>query len=213
MKKKTNLNSLIKISLLGAIAFILMLFEFPIPGFPPFLKLDFSDLPALIGGFALGPVAGIIIEFIKNVLNIILHGSSTGGVGEFANFLVGGVFVYVASWVYHKDKSRKKAIIGLISGTIAMTLVAGLFNYFILIPIYAKLFGGLNNVIGAAAAANKSISSLASLIVIGITPFNILKGAAVSVITFASYKKVSPLIHKESLALEQQKLKEKAGNI
>lgn len=213
MKRKTNLNSLIKISLLGAIAFILMLFEFPIPGFPPFLKLDLSDLPALIGGFALGPVAGIIVELIKNILNVILHGSSTGGTGELANFLVGGTFVGVASFVYHRGKTRKNAIIGLISGTIAMTLVAGLFNYFVLIPLYATMFGGLNNVIGAAAAANKSIDSLASLIVIGITPFNILKGAVVSVITFASYKKVSPLIHKESLNLEQQKLKEKASNL
>jgi riboflavin transporter len=213
MTKKTSLNSLIKISLLGAIAFILMLLEFPIPGFPPFLKLDFSDLPALIGGFALGPVAGVTVELIKNVLNLIMHGTTTGGIGELANLLVGGVFVYVASLIYHKNKTKKSAVVGLIAGTIAMTVVAGVFNYYVLIPLYAKLFGGLENVIGAAAAANKAITSLGTLIVIGITPFNILKGVVVSTITLAIYKKVSPLIHKESLNVEQQKLKGKASNL
>ncbi|MEG0771848.1 ECF transporter S component [Clostridium sp.] len=213
MSKKRNLNSLIKIALLGAIAFIIMLFEFPIPGFPPFLKLDFSDLPALIGGFALGPVAGIMVELIKNILNVVMHGTTTGGVGELANLLVGGVFVYVASFIYHKNKTRKSAVMGLIAGTILMTIVAGVFNFYVLIPLYATLFGGLENVIGAAAVANKSINSLGTLIVIGITPFNILKGIIVSGITLALYKKVSPLIHKESLNVEQQKLREKASNL
>lgn len=213
MSKKRNLNSLIKIALLGAIAFIIMLFEFPIPGFPPFLKLDFSDLPALIGGFALGPVAGIMVELIKNILNVVMHGTTTGGVGELANLLVGGVFVYVASFIYHKNKTRKNAVMGLIAGTILMTIVAGVFNFYVLIPLYATLFGGLENVIGAAAVANKSINSLGTLIVIGITPFNILKGIIVSGITLALYKKVSPLIHKESLNVEQQKLREKASNL
>jgi len=211
MTRRTSLNSLVKISLLGAMAFILMLFEFPIPGFPPFLKLDFSDLPALIGAFALGPVSGIIIELIKNILNFLIHGSTTGGIGEIANFLVGGVFVYVASLIYHKDKTRKNAIIGLIVGTISMTVIAGVFNYYVLLPLYAKLFGGAENVI--AASGSKNITSFMSLIVIGITPFNIIKGVVVSIITFASYKKVSPLIHKESLNIEQEKLRRKASNL
>lgn len=213
MSKKKNLNSLIKISLLGAIAFIIMLFEFPIPGFPPFLKLDFSDLPALIGGFALGPVAGVLIELIKNILNLIMHGTTTGGTGELANLLVGGIFVYVASFIYHRNKNKKNAVMGLVAGTIAMTVVAGAFNYFILIPLYATLFGGLENVIGAAAVANKAINSLGTLIVIGITPFNILKGIVVSGITLALYKKVSPLIHKENVNLEQKKLKGETSNL
>lgn len=203
MKTSKNVNRLVKISLLVAMAFILMLFEFPIPGFPPFLKLDFSDLPALIGGFALGPVAGVIIEGGKVILNLVFHGSYTGGVGEFANFLVGGSFVFVASYIYHKNKTKKSAIIGLIIGTIVMTIVGALLNYYILIPLYATIMGGMSNVIGFAAEGNSSIGSLVGIIVLGITPFNIIKGAIVSLITFVSYKRISPLISRENILAEQ----------
>ncbi|HAK41441.1 MAG TPA: ECF transporter S component [Clostridium sp.] len=203
MKTSKNVNRLVKISLLVAMAFILMLFEFPIPGFPPFLKLDFSDLPALIGGFALGPVAGVIIEGGKVILNLVFHGSYTGGVGEFANFLVGGSFVFVASYIYHKNKTKKNAIIGLIIGTIVMTIVGALFNYYILIPLYATIMGGMSNVIGFSAEGNSNIGSLVGIIVLGITPFNIIKGAIVSLITFVSYKRISPLISRENILAEQ----------
>ena len=203
MKTSKNVNRLVKISLLVAMAFVLMLFEFPIPGFPPFLKLDFSDLPALIGGFALGPVAGVIIEGGKVILNLVFHGSYTGGVGEFANFLVGGSFVFVASYIYHKNKTKKNAIIGLIIGTIVMTIVGALFNYYILIPLYATIMGGMSNVIGFAAEGNSNIGGLVGIIVLGITPFNIIKGTIVSLITFVSYKRISPLISRENILAEQ----------
>ncbi len=203
MKTSKNVNRLVKISLLVAMAFVLMLFEFPIPGFPPFLKLDFSDLPALIGGFALGPVAGVIIEGGKVILNLVFHGSYTGGVGEFANFLIGGSFVFVASYIYHKNKTKKNAIIGLIIGTIVMTIVGALLNYYILIPLYATIMGGMSNVIGFAAEGNSGIGSLAGIIVLGITPFNIIKGVVVSLITFVSYKRISPLISRENILAEQ----------
>ena len=203
MKTSKNVNRLVKISLLVAMAFILMLFEFPIPGFPPFLKLDFSDLPALIGGFALGPVAGVIIEGGKVILNLVFHGSYTGGVGELANFLVGGSFVFVASYIYHKNKTKKNAIIGLIIGTIVMTIVGALLNYYILIPLYATIMGGMSNVIGFSAEGNSNIGSLVGIIVLGITPFNIIKGAIVSLITFVSYKRISPLISRENILAEQ----------
>ena len=203
MKTSKNVNRLVKISLLVAMAFVLMLFEFPIPGFSPFLKLDFSDLPALIGGFALGPVAGVIIEGGKVILNLVFHGSYTGGVGELANFLVGGSFVFVASYIYHKNKTKKNAIIGLIIGTIVMTIVGALFNYYILIPLYATIMGGMSNVIGFSAEGNSNIGSLVGIIVLGITPFNIIKGAIVSLITFVSYKRISPLISRENILAEQ----------
>ena len=203
MKTSKNVNRLVKISLLVAMAFVLMLFEFPIPGFPPFLKLDFSDLPALIGGFALGPVAGVIIEGGKVILNLVFHGSYTGGVGEFANFLIGGSFVFVASYIYHKNKTKKNAIIGLIIGTIVMTIVGALFNYYILIPLYATIMGGMSNVIGFSAEGNSNIGSLVGIIVLGITPFNIIKGTIVSLITFVSYKRISPLISRENILAEQ----------
>jgi riboflavin transporter FmnP len=203
MKTSKNVNRLVKISLLVAMAFVLMLFEVPIPGFPPFLKLDFSDLPALIGGFALGPVAGVLIEGGKVILNLVFQGSYTGGVGEVANFLIGGSFVFVASYVYHKNKTKKNAIIGLVLGTIAMTIVGAVFNYYILIPLYATIMGGMGNVIGSAAEGNSSIGSIAGIIVLGITPFNIIKGTIVSLITFVSYKRISPLISRENVLMEQ----------
>lgn len=198
MKQTQKLNRLVKISLLVAMSFILMLFEFPIPGFPPFLKLDLSDLPALIGAFALGPVAGVIVEGGKVILHIAIKGSSTAGIGDLANFLVGGSFVFVASVMYHKNKTKKNAVTGLVLGTLAMAIVGAVFNYFVLIPLYAKMFGGMDAIIGMSAGSNSAIGSLAGVIALGIVPFNLLKGAIVSVITFASYKKVSPLISKEN---------------
>ena len=205
MNQSQKLNRLVKISLLVAIAAVLMLLEFPIPIFPGFLKIDLSDLPALIGGFALGPVAGVIIEGGKVLLNTLFTGSITGGVGEVANFLIGGSFVFVASYMYHKEKTKKNAAIGLIMGTIVMTIVGAVFNYFILIPLYATLFGGMDAIIGMSAESNSAISNLGGVILLGITPFNILKGSVVSLVTFVTYKKVSPLINKENMLLDQKK--------
>lgn len=205
MNQSQKLNRLVKISLLVAIAAVLMLLEFPIPIFPGFLKFDLSDLPALIGGFALGPVAGVIIEGGKVLLNTLFTGSITGGVGEVANFLIGGSFVFVASYMYHKEKTKKNAAIGLVMGTIVMTIVGAVFNYFVLIPLYATLFGGMDTIIGMSAESNSAISNLGGVILLGITPFNILKGSVVSLVTFVTYKKVSPLINKENMLLDQKK--------
>lgn len=204
MNTSKNVNRLVKISVLVAMAFILMLFDFPIPGFPPFLKFDLSDLPALIGGFALGPIAGVIVEGGKVLLNLLFTGSATGGVGEVANFIIGGSFVWVAAFVYHRNKTKKSALIGLVLGTVAMTIVGAVFNYFILIPLYATMYGGMDAIIGMSSEGNSAISSFAGVIIIGITPFNILKGAVVSGITFASYKKVAPLINKENVNMKHQ---------
>lgn len=208
MNKSKNVNRLVKISMLTAMAFVLMLFEFPIPGFPPFLELDFSDLPALIGGLALGPVAGVIVEGGKILLNLAFNGTITAGIGELANFLIGGTFVFVASFIYHRNKTKKSAIIGLILGTLAMTIVGAVFNYYILLPFYAKIMGGMGSVVGFAAKGNSNISSALGIVVLGITPFNIIKGSMVSLVTFASYKKISPLINREnSLAIQSVKRK------
>ena len=204
MNKLRNVNRLVKISLLVAMAFVLMLFDFPIPGFPPFLKFDLSDLPALIGGFALGPIAGVVIEGGKVLLNLLFTGSSTGGVGEVANFIIGSSFVWTAAVIYHSKKNKKSALIGLATGTIIMTVVGAVLNYFILIPLYATMYGGMGVIIDMSAEGNSAIASLAGIIIIGITPFNILKGLVVSVITFVSYKKVAPLINKENLNIKQQ---------
>ena len=185
-------SSLVKISILSVLAFLIMFIEFPVLFFPEFLKLDLSDIPAIIGGFALGPVAGIFIELIKNLLHFITK-TQTGGVGEFANFLVGGAFVFVSSGIYHISKNKKNAIIGCIIGTVAMAIIGGLANNYILLPFYTK-FMPIDQIVKMGSVVNKAIVDVKSLILYAIVPFNLVKGLVVSVITAVLYKKVAPIL-------------------
>lgn len=184
--KNKKLNYLTKVSLLGVMGFLLMFLEFPLPFLPPFLKFDFGDLPALLGTFALGPVAGILAELIKNILHG-LFGSSSAFVGELANFTFGSLLCIGAGFTYKFKKTKKSAMAGLALGTVLMTISAMLFNYYIFLPLYG-------------------IKSMASIIIKGIVPFNIIKGAVISVITLSVYKKVSPVLHKE---IERNELESK----
>lgn len=197
-KESWNTKTMVKISVLGVISFILMFFELPLPWLAPvFMKLDISDLPALIGAFAIGPMAGVIIQLLKNVLNLLIEGSTTGGVGEVANFVVGATFAYTAGFVYYKKKTFKRAIAGLILGTIVMTIVITIANFYIMFPFYAKLFGmEVQTLVDMGSAINKSIVDLKSMMLIAVVPFNLLKGAIVTVITLLIYKRVSPILHK-----------------
>ncbi|APC82904.1 ECF transporter S component [Clostridium botulinum] len=193
--KSSKLNKLVKISVLGTIGFLLMFIEIPIPIFPEFLKIDISDIPALVGGFALGPVAGILIEFMKNILHSIFKGS-TVFVGEIANFLVGSVLVGISAYIYKRDKTKKGAIVGLAIGTICMSIVAGLLNYYILLPLYEKALNfPIKAVVAIGNKLNPKIVDLKSFIFWSIIPFNLLKGVVVSLITAAIYKNVSPILH------------------
>lgn len=187
-------SNMIKIALLAVISFLVMFIEFPLPFFPPFLKIDFSDLPALIGGFAIGPFAGVMIELIKNLLHFVFK-TSTGGVGELANFVIGSALIFPAAVIYHKNKSRKNAVYGLIVGSIAMGIVGGLANYYVLIPFYSK-FMPIDVIVSSAAALNSLVTDLKSLIIYGIVPFNIIKALIVSIVTLSIYKKVSVILHK-----------------
>lgn len=195
--KDQKLNRLVKISMLSVIAFILMFIEVATPFFPPFLKFDISDLPALIGAFALGPVAGVAIELLKN----ILHGIFVGGsafVGELANFLVGAAMVYVSGYIYNKRKSRGIAVTSLIAGTLTMTVAASVLNYFVFLPLYETvLHFPINAIVEMGSKVNSSIKDLNSFVVWAIAPFNLIKGILVSVLTILVYKSVSPILHKE----------------
>jgi riboflavin transporter FmnP len=174
-----------------------MIAEFPLWFAPGFLKMDLSEIPALLGAFALGPVAGILIEFMKNVLFIAIRGSNSMMVGEIANFMVGSIFVYISGIVYVKNKSRKNAIIGMILGTIAMTVFMSIANYYVMIPFYAKLYGmNLDSIVSMGTALNSNITDFKSLIAYSIVPFNLFKGAVVTLITVLLYKRVSPILHK-----------------
>lgn len=195
--KDQKLNRLVKISMLSVIAFILMFIEVATPFFPSFLKFDISDLPALLGAFALGPVAGVAIELLKN----ILHGMFVGGsafVGELANFLVGAIMVYIAGYIYNKRKSRGTAITSLIAGTLVMTIAASVLNYFVFLPLYETvLHFPINAIVAMGSKINSSIKDLNSFVILAIAPFNLIKGFLVSVLTVLVYKSVSPILHKE----------------
>ncbi|MGL6185425.1 MAG: ECF transporter S component [Clostridium chrysemydis] len=178
--KNKNLNKTIKISLLAAIAFILMFFELPLTPFP-WLKLDLSDVPALMGAFTFGPLTGILIEFLKVMMNLLLSGTSTGGIGELANFLIGASFIAPAAFIYFRNKSKKTAIIGMIVGGISINIVGILANAYLLLPAYGMHLSG---------------SELINYIMVGLVPINTIKAVVVSVMTYILYKRVSVSIFK-----------------
>lgn len=197
--KKENLNTrtMVKISVLAVIALILMLLDFPLWFAPTFLKFDISDVPALIGSFALGPMAGVLVQLVKNLLNLLVEGSGTGGVGEFANFLVGSIYVYTAGLLYYKNKTFKNAIIGMIIGVLAMTISISIINYYFMIPFYAKLFGlPIDKIVAMGSAVNKYVVDFKTLILYAVVPFNLFKGIIVTLVTLLIYKRVSPILHK-----------------
>lgn len=194
-KEYLNTRTMVKVSILGAFSFLLMLFDFPLWFAPNFLKVDFSDVPAMIGSFALGPFAGVLIQLLKNLLNLIIEGSQTGAVGELANFVVGSIFVYTAGAIYHKNKTFKTAIVGMIAGTLSMTVAISIANYFVMIPLYAKIFGWpIEDIVALGSAVNKYVVDFKTLILFSVVPFNILKGVMVTLITTLLYKKVSPIL-------------------
>ncbi len=190
-----NTKIMVKVSVLATIGMILMFFDISVGFAPPFLKLDLADLPALIGAFAMGPMAGVLVQFIKNLLSLLIEGSSTVGVGELSNFIVGSVLVYSAGFIYYRKKSFKNAIIGLIVGVLSMTFVASLSNYFIVFPIYAKVMP-LDKIIEMASSVNTLVVDYKTLILYAVVPFNLLKGTVVSIVTLLIYKRVSPILHK-----------------
>lgn len=195
-KKQLTTRNLVKISVLGAIGMVLMFFELSVGFAPPFLKLDISDMPGLIGSFAMGPMAGVLVQFLKNILSLLIEGTSTGGVGELSNFIVGSVFVYAAGFIYYRKKDFKHAVLGLGLGIILMTIFASLSNYFVVFPLYSRVMIPLDKIIEMAASVNKLVVDYKSLILYAVVPFNILKGLVVSAVTLLIYKRVSPILHK-----------------
>ena len=190
MNNQKRLNKMIKISLLSAIAFILMYVEIPvIPAFP-WLRMDLSDVPALMGAFAFGTLIGVIIELFKNILIILFKGTATGLVGELANFLVGISLVLPASIIYHRKKSKKTAIIGMILGFLSIEVVAILVNMYILLPAFGMHMAG---------------KELINYIVFGLIPFNGVKSIIVSFTTFLLYKRLSITLFKVEPMLGEPK--------
>ena len=191
-----NTKTMAKVAILGALAFVLMLIEFPIPIAPSFYKLDVSEVAVLLGGFALGPLAAIAIEALKNILNIIFTGSDTAYVGELANFIVGSAFVVPAAIIYKNNKTRKSAIIGLIAGIACLVIAGALINAFVLLPMYSTLYNmPLDVIIGFGSEIFSGVKDLFTFVLYCVCPFNLIKGIIVSLITLLIYKRVSPLLH------------------
>ncbi len=195
--KKRALSKLIKVSVLSAMALILMFFEFPLPIFPSFLKIDISDIPALLGAFAMGPFAGIVIELLKNLLYIVTKGSQTAFIGEFANFIVGATLVGTAGILYKRSKTRKNALTSIVLGVLVMSVVASLANYKVFLPLYeSKLGFPISSMVAEGAKIFKGITDLKSFVAYSILPFNLFKGILIGIITFLAYKRLSPILHK-----------------
>lgn len=185
------------IGMFSAIAGILMLFEFPLPFAPPFYEVDLSELPILVGSFAFGPVAGVLMEFIKIVLKLFMKGTSTAFVGDLANFAVGCSLILPASTIYAFKKTKKGAIIACLVGTLCMTVFGTAFNAIYLLPAFSVLYGmPLDSILAMGTNVNPFVaeSSIISFVCWCVAPLNLLKGGIVSIITLLVYKPLSPII-------------------
>lgn len=193
-ESKVNIRMIVQIGMLSAIAVVLMLFEIPLPFAPSFYEIDFSEIPVMIGCFVMGPMAGAVIEFIKILLNLMINGTVTAGVGEAANFVIGCALCVPAGLVYKRDHTRKGALIGMAVGTVIMTVMGCFINAYILLPAYGAAFGmPIDALVEMGTAVNSHITSLTTFVVFAVAPFNLLKGTLVSLIVFIIYKKIRPI--------------------
>lgn len=184
-----NVRMLTMTAVLSAIAFVLAFFEFPVPLSPSFARMDLSDLPALIGAFAYGPVSGVLIELVKNALQLLA--SSTGGIGELANFIMGSSFVVAAGLIYKHHKTKKTAILACLIASVIMGVVATVVNYFILLPVF-EAFMPLDQLIASFSKFMPFIKTKLDVVLFNAFPFNLLKGIGISIVTMLLYKRLTP---------------------
>ena len=193
-KATKHTRALTVTAMLAAVATILMYMEFPIPIMPGFIKMDISELPALIASFAYGPLSGIAVCLIKNLIK--LPSTSTAAVGELFNFVMGALFVGVAGIVYKKNKTRKGAIIGAVAGALIMALVRLPYNYFVVYPAYVVMYHlPLEAIIGMYQAINPNVNGLLACLVTFNVPFTFAKGMVDALLCFLIYKPLSPILH------------------
>lgn len=201
MTQSRKTHRLAVAAMLSAISFVLQFVEFSIPIMPAFVKLDISDLPALLGTFSLGPVYGVVIQLVKNLLHLPF--GSSAGVGELCNFVLGAVFVFVAGLVYKHHKSRKSALVGSVLGAVAMAIISLPINYFLVYPAYVVIYGmpldvivGMYEEILGSVAHIPTGNALLNCLLVFNVPFTLFKGAVDVVLCFLIYKPLSPLLHK-----------------
>ena len=193
MRKVTKARRISIIAVCSAIAAVLHMLDFPLLFLAPeFYKLDFSELPVMLCGFYLGPSAAVACEAVKILLKLLLKGTSTAFVGDFANFAVGCSLVLPAVIIYHTGKRRKNAVIGLVVGTVILTVFGSAFNAVYLLPKFSQLFGlPLDSIINMGAKINAGIHSVSTFVLLAVAPLNLIKGVTISVLTLLLYKRVA----------------------
>lgn len=194
-EKLLGTRKITMIGMFSAIAMVLHLIDFPLPFAPGFYKVDFSEVPVMIGTFAFGPVSGVLIEFCKILLKLAVKGTSTAFVGDLANFVIGCSLILPASILYEFKKTKVGAVIGVVAGTLCMTVFGTLFNAVYLLPAFAALYGtSMEDLIAMGTAINPSITNVTTFVCFAVAPLNLLKGTVVSGITMAVYKPLSVVI-------------------
>ena len=188
---KTGIRKIAVTAILAAMSSVLMFINFSIPIMPSFIKVDFSELPALVASFTMGPIYGVLVCLIKNLVN--LFQTSTMGIGELSNFILGSIFVFSAGLIYKHRKNRKSALLGAVIGSSLMACIGLFTNYFLVYPIYEN-FMPLEAIVGMYKAIYPGVKDLFHALLIFNVPFTFLKGMANTLITFLIYKKISPII-------------------
>ncbi|MCI9156947.1 MAG: ECF transporter S component [Lawsonibacter sp.] len=194
-KPAISIRAITITAMLSAVACVLNIFDFPIPFLiPAFVKMDVSDLPELLAAFSLGPWYGVTVTFLKNLLKLVIKGTSTAYAGELCNFILGASFSFVAGAVYHVKKSRKNALIGALAGAAVMALLSIPCNYYISYPVYTK-FMAIDKIIAAYQAIRPGVNGLLECLIVFNAPFTLLKGLLTSALCFLIYKPLSPVLH------------------
>lgn len=189
----TRVRALTVTAMLSAIAFVLMFLDFSVPLIPSFVKMDISELPALLAAFALGPVYGTVVCLVKNLIHLMI--TSTAGAGELCNFLLGASFVIPAGLLYRRMKSRKGALIGVLIGSVIMALFSIPLNYYVTYPIYSN-FMPIDVILGMYQAIRPSVNSLLECLIVFNAPFTLVKGLIDAALCFLIYKSLSPILHR-----------------
>jgi len=185
---------MIRASILGAIGAVLMQFSFRLPIFPGFLSMDISGLPALIGAITTGPLTGIAVSLVKNLLDPLIFGTNTGGIGNFANFIMDTALVVPIGLVYKRRKDNIGYLAGGAAGIASLAVVAAIVNYYILLPLFSRIFMPMETIIGIANAVNSNVQSVFTLILFAIIPFNLIKGGLVVLVGFLLYQALRPIL-------------------
>ncbi|MCR5041657.1 MAG: ECF transporter S component [Clostridia bacterium] len=201
-KKRSNVTKLVITAMLSAVAVVLQYLEFGVPFVPSFLKFDFSDIPELIGAFILGPVGGVLICLIKNLIHMLV--SQSGFVGELSNFILGAAFALCAGLIYRNRKTKKTAAVACVAAAFTMALVSLPSNYFLIYPIYAKLFGGMELILGLYTAVIPAANTLWKALLIVNVPFTLVKALLCAGVTMLVYKPLSRVFDKLNAGLSRK---------